>query len=233
VEINWCSSAPATVPPPVARGIRLRSLFRREGLTGILRSLPNKIAGDSFGTAQLIVLEKTLGGPLTILRTEPGLVIRQMEESDLKRFREPESFITERRIADFAARLRSGRRAFLALSAGQISGYGWLSRQAEIDARCGIEISLAEDEGYIYDGFIFPAFRRRGIYAQLLRSRLDWLARDGCRKVYSIVFSDNTPALNAHSQAGFRTYGEMSYSKIFNFRWRRKYGLYPLDARSH
>jgi GNAT superfamily N-acetyltransferase len=207
-------------------------LFRREGLTGILRSLPNKIATDSFGTARLIVLEKTLAGPLTILRTEPGLVIRPMEESDLERFREPGSFITERRIADFAARLRSRRRAFVALSGGQVSGYGWLSRQTEIDARCEIEISPAEDEGYIYDGFIFPAFRRRGIYAQLLRSRLDWLARDGCRKVYSIVFSDNTPALNAHSQAGFRTYGEMTYSKIFNFRWRRKYGLCPLDARS-
>ena len=225
MQINWCSSPPATVPPPVARSIRLRSLLRREGLTGILRSLPNKIVTDSFGATRLIVLENTLTGPVKMLPAEPGLVIRRMEESHLKRFREPGSFITERRIGDFAARLKSGRRAFIALSAGQVGGYGWLSRQAEIDARCGIEISPAEEEGYTYDGFIFPAFRGRGIYAQLLLSSLDWLERAGCRRVYSIVFSDNTPSLNAHSQAGFRRYGQMSYSKIFNFRWRRKYDL--------
>ena len=201
-------------------------------MSGILRSLSNKIATDSFGATRLIVLENTLAGPLKMLPVEPGLVIRQMDESDLERFREPGRFITERRIADFAARLKSGRRAFIALSAGKVSGYGWLSRQVEIDARCGAEISLAQDEGYIYDGFVFPAFRGRGIYAHLLLSRLDWLERDGCRRVYSMVFSDNSPALNAHSQARFRTYGEMSYSKIFNFRWRRKYDLCPLEARS-
>ena len=142
-------------------------------MTGVLRSLPNKIATDSFGATRLIVLENTLAGPLTMFHTEPGVVIRQMEESDLKRFRETGSFITERRIADFAARLKSGRRAFIALSAGQVSGYGWLSRQAEIDARCGVEISPAEEEGYIYDGFVFPAFRGRstcdGISLRLYR----------------------------------------------------------------
>jgi RimJ/RimL family protein N-acetyltransferase len=163
---------------------------------------------------------------------EPGLLIRQMDESDLERFREPESFLTERRIADFAARLESGRGAFVVLSMGRVCGYGWFSRQPEIDARCGIEISLGKDEGYIYDGFIFPAFRRRRIYPQLLLSRLEWLRREGCRRVYSIVFSDNTPALNAHWQVGFRPYGEMSYSKIFNFRWRRKYDLCPPEVRS-
>ena len=225
MEIAWCSSSPATVPPPLARSTRLRTLLRREGLTGILRRLPNRIAIDSFGAARVIVLENTLVGPLKMLPAEPGLLIRQMDESDLGRFREPQSLIAERRIADFAARLKSGRRAFVALSAGRVGGYGWLSRQAEIDARCGIEISLGDDEGYIYDGFVFSAFRRRRIYARLLLSRLDWLQREGCRRVYSIVFSDNTPAINAHWQVGFRPFGHMSYNKIFNFRWRRKYDL--------
>ena len=60
MEIAWCSSSPATVPPPLARSTRLRTLLRREGLTGILRRLPNRIAIDSFGAARVIVLENTL-----------------------------------------------------------------------------------------------------------------------------------------------------------------------------
>jgi GNAT superfamily N-acetyltransferase len=207
-------------------------LLGREGLGGILWSLPNKIATDSFGAVRVMVLENSLAGPLAMLPAEPGLVIRPMDESDLKKFREPESFLKERRIADFAARLKSGRRGFVALAEGRACGYGWLSRQAEIDARCGIEVSPGEDEGYIYDGFMFPAFRRRRIYARLLLARLGWLQREDCQRAYSIVFSDNTPALNAHWQVGFRLYGQMSYSKIFNFRLRRKYGLCPPDARS-
>jgi RimJ/RimL family protein N-acetyltransferase len=233
VQINWSSSVPATVPPPVARSTRLRTLLRREGLSGILWSLPSKIATDSFGASRVMVLENELAGPLEMLPAEPDLVIRQMEESDLQKFRERESFLKERRIADFAVRLKSGRRGFLALTAGRACGYGWLSRQIEIDARCGIEISPGEDEGYIYDGFMFPAFRRRRVYARLLFARLDWLQKEGCQRAYSIVFSDNVPALNAHWQAGFRPYGEMSYSRIFNLRWRRKYALCPPDARSH
>jgi RimJ/RimL family protein N-acetyltransferase len=176
-----------------------------------------------------MVLER-LAGPLQPLPAEPDLVIRQMDEPDLQRFREPESFLRERRIADFAARLKSGRRGFLALAAGRACGYGWLSRQTEIDARCGIAISLGQDEGYIYDGFMFPAFRRRRVYARLLCARLDWLQGEGCRRVYSIVFADNVPALNAHWQVGFRPYGKMSYSRIFSFRWRRKYALCPPDG---
>ncbi|MBV8139301.1 MAG: GNAT family N-acetyltransferase [Deltaproteobacteria bacterium] len=207
-------------------------MLRREGLSGILLSLPSKIATDSFGAARVMVLENKLTGPLGMIPAEPNLVIRQMDESDLQRFREPESFLKERRIADFAARLKSGRRCFLALAAGRACGYGWLSRQTEIDARCGIEILPGEDEGYIYDGFVFPAFRRRGVYARLLFARLDWLQREGCQRVYSIVFSNNVPALNAHWQAGFRPYGQMSYSKIFNLRWRRKYALCPPGAGS-
>lgn len=227
VQLNWCSLPPSTVPPRVARSTRLRTLLRREGLTSILRRFPNRIARDSFGTARASVLESRLAGPVEKVHAGSDLLIRPMNESDLKRFREPESFITERRIADFAARLKSGRRAFVALCAGQASGYAWFSRQAEIDARCGVEISLGADEGYTYDGFIFPAFRRRGIYAQLLLSCLDWLQKEGCRRVYAIVFSDNAPSLNAHCQVGFRPYGQMSYSKIFNFRWRRRYDLCP------
>jgi RimJ/RimL family protein N-acetyltransferase len=201
-------------------------------LAGVLWRFPNRIARDSFGTGRAIVLKNTLTGLVERLPAAPGLVIRQMNESDLERFREPESLLAERRIVDFAARLKSGRRAFLALCGGQVGGYGWLSRQTEIDVLCGIEISPGEDEGYTYDGFIFPAFRHRGIYPQLLCSSLDWLQRAGCRRVYSIVFSDNTPSLTAHSQVGFRPYGQISYSKIFNFRWRRKYDFYRPVGRS-
>ena len=232
MEINWCSSSPATVPPPVARSTRLRTLLMRQGLTGILYKLPNRIVVDSFGAARVMILENTLAGPVEMLVAESDLVIRQMDEFDLGRFREPESFISERRIAVFAARLKSGRRGFVALADGRACGYGWLSLQTEIDARSGIEIAPGQDEGYIYDGFMFPAFRRRRIYARLLLARLDWLQKDGCRRVYSIVFSDNVPALNAHWQAGFRPYGQMSYSKFFNFRWRRKYALCSPEARS-
>ena len=146
-----------------------------------------------------------------------------MEQRDLERFRVPEVLITERRLADFAARLESGRAAGIALLDDRVCGYGWLSRQPELDATCGIAISPAEDEGYIYDGFIFSSYRSRRLYEPLLLWRIDRLRKQGCRKVYSIVFSDNARALSVHRQIGFKACGQISFMKALGFRFLRKY----------
>lgn len=152
-----------------------------------------------------------------------GLVIRAMEEIDLERFRTPEVLITERRLADFAARLGSGRVAEIGLVDDRLCGYGWLSRQSEIDATCGVEISPGADEGYVYDGFIFSSYRSMRLYAPMLHWRVDWLLKRGCQRVYAIVFADNTRSLNVCRQVGFEVCGEISFTELFGFRFSRKY----------
>jgi GNAT superfamily N-acetyltransferase len=156
-----------------------------------------------------------------------------MEEQDLGRFRKPDILITDRRLADFAVRLRTGRVAGIALVDDRVCGYGWLSQQSEIDATCGIEILPGKDEGYIYDGFIFTSYRGRRIYGPLLSWRIEWLRKHGCQKVYSIVFSDNAVALTAHQQVGFKTCAQIRFKKFLGFRFGRKYLTCSEDSRSH
>jgi GNAT superfamily N-acetyltransferase len=161
--------------------------------------------------------------PVELPASPIGLVIRAMEEVDLERFRTPEVLIPERRLADFAARLRSGRVAQIGLVDDRLCGYGWLSRQAEIDATYGVKISPGPDEGYVYDGFVFSSFRSKRLYAPLLHWRVDWLLKRGCQKVYAIVFADNTRSLNVCRQVGFGVCGEISFTEFLGFRFSRKY----------
>jgi RimJ/RimL family protein N-acetyltransferase len=156
-----------------------------------------------------------------------------MEEQDLERFRTPDVLITDRRLADFAARLRTGRVAGIALVDDRVCGYGWLSQQTEVDTTCGIEIAPGKDEGYIYDGFIFSSYRGRRMYGPLLSWRLNWLRKQGCQKAYSIVFSDNAAALTAHRRVGFNTCAQIRFVKFLGFRFRRKYVTYGDSRGSH
>jgi RimJ/RimL family protein N-acetyltransferase len=230
MEITWTSLAPATVPPPASTVVRARALVQRQGLKNVLKGLPSRIIGRPVVRERALVLVKSIEAPVELPPRKDGLIIRAMEERDLERFRALDVLLPERRLADFAARLRSGRRAVIALADGCPIGYGWLSRQPEIDARCGIEISLSENEGYIYDGFIFPSHRHKRIYPHLLLWRVDYLQQQGSQRVYSIVFAENTPALRVHWQVGFRAHSQMRYSKIFNLRWRREYTISPPDG---
>ena len=75
-------------------------------------------------------------------------------------------------------------------------------------------------EGYLYDGFTFPAFRGHRVYPSLQIYRFNCMRRLGCRTAYGIVVANNFPALKWHERFGFRGFlDQIGYAKLMGVKW--------------
>lgn len=61
---------------------------------------------------------------------------------------------------------------------------------------------------HIYQMWVAPAYRRRGISQQLMTSALDWAEQQGTSEVVLEVTCGNKPAEALYSSLGFRVFGE-------------------------
>ena len=161
---------------------------------------------------------RNLAEPITEYSGGDPATFKVMTFGDLTRFRDPVSFLPEWRISTFAHHLETGRVGVMALADGRLAGYGWASTKNEVDDWLGVELSLQEGEGYIFDGFLFPAFRHRGIYPALMIWRLQYLRQIGCKIAYSLVLASNIPARKWHHRMGFTAQHELGWLRVMGVR---------------
>jgi GNAT superfamily N-acetyltransferase len=230
MKIIWPS--PSLLGPygPVPWRERLQGLIAREGLSGILRMSSRRLLSHIFDLRRATVFDRCLNQPIPECPPSMHVTLREMTLEDLKRFREPESYLRERRIINFARQLKTGRTAVIVLADDRVAGYGWLSLENVSEQSIGVEVSLEEGEGYIYDGFIFPSSRGRRIYPSLIAWRLNWLRRHGCKTVYSIVFTGNQPAVNWHQKMGFRNEQRIYTMSLLGLKWRMNHRLNDFES---
>lgn len=95
-------------------------------------------------------------------------------------------------------------------------GFGLLATFEDHPTGLVIAYSLGA-EGEILTLCVVPAYRRRGIAAQLLAHALGRLMQQGCRRVTLEVAADNIAALGLYWKAGFSEVG-------------RRLGYYRRDA---
>jgi GNAT superfamily N-acetyltransferase len=233
MEIIWGSPSLRGPYRPVPWPERLQGLIAREGLSGILRMSSHRLLSHIFDLRRAIVFERSLNQPIPECSPSMNVTLREMTLEDLERFREPESYLRERRIINFAGQLKIGRTAMIALADDRVVGYGWLSLENVRERGIGVEVSLGEGEGYIYDGFIFPSSRGRRIYPYLIAWRLNWLKRHGCKTVYSIVLTGNRSAVNWHQKMGFRDEQRICTMSLLGLKWRMSHRLYNFESPRH
>jgi len=220
MEIIWNPFLPLSLRKPDPWSLRLRALMTREGLGGVLRRGTKQLFRAAVDVRRATVFVRTLRDPVPRYQATTPVTVRQMMVDDLVRFRQPASSLQESRIAEFADRLETGRIGAIALAEGRVACYGWLSLTNEIEDWLGLQISLQRQEGYLYDGFTFPAFRGLRIYPSVLGWRLDYLNQLGCTVAYSIVLEGNSPAIKWHQRMGFGECRRVGYVKILGRKQR-------------
>ena len=101
-------------------------------------------------------------------------------------------------------RLASGRRCYLGRVAGTPAAAGWVSFDRESIGEQGLRLQLERGEAYVLNCVTAPAYRRRGLYSELLRHIAAALRVEGLRRLWIGADLDNLPSLKGMARAGFQ-----------------------------
>lgn len=128
---------------------------------------------------------------------------------------------------DFDERIREpAKEGYIAFYGEQVAGYGWITREEFYIDELNYAYPLMEDEFFIYDCFISPQFRGRGIYPAMLQAILrDYYLYKACRRACIGVASANRGSRRGVSKAGFREFNRITYCRwLGRERWWGKIG---------
>lgn len=78
---------------------------------------------------------------------------------------------------------------------GTVMGYVWLAFKDLWVCESRLFVSLRDDEALIYDSFVFPQYRLKGIYTRLESAALAEAGRRGRKRIVSYVEIYNTVSL--------------------------------------
>lgn len=123
-----------------------------------------------------------------------------------------------------ATRLARGCRAFAVCRDEQLAGYGWLSTGPEWIGEAGFEIRPGPSEGYIWNCVTLPAYRRQGVFAELLASLVGRAGAEGLTRLW--IASLAGTAESAVRRAGFSEVivldaGRLARLRLLRLRARR------------
>jgi len=115
----------------------------------------------------------------------------------------------------------------LARRGDQVLGWAWLGYERVYLPPLGREICLAEGTGYLYDAFVRPAERRRGIGNGLVGARCARADARGLDRLVSHVLVGNAASLRALQAHDFDVVGRTLFVRALALRlWSRA----PLPA---
>ncbi len=152
----------------------------------------------------------------------PGLAVAQVTGRDpagSARRRALVAAMAPASEAEIAARLASGRRAYVVEGPPGVLAYGWVTRGDEHIAEIEGRIRVGPREAYVWDCATLPAFRGRGLYPALLGAIARELAADGVARIWIAARSDNLSSLRGFEKAGYRRVADIRYLRLW--RWRR------------
>jgi len=116
-------------------------------------------------------------------------------------------------------RLSEGDLGFIAVWNGMIAGYLWASFKRKVYIQeFEREISLKIGEVYLYDGFVLPDFRRKGLFKKLLEETLHYFKSLNVKKANAYALTSNKAPQKAFRALGFRTVRLVKFVKILRFK---------------
>lgn len=84
-------------------------------------------------------------------------------------------------------------------------------------------LKLAPDSSYLVYIFVHPEWQRHGAATYLLGSLMTYLREQGCRWLFSGMFSNWEASIRLHTKMGFGIHRRLSQCKLFN--------IFPLPPR--
>lgn len=187
---------------------------------------PRRFWRDQFHAYRMEILERRR--PRGDLRTEnPAL---DCEFVFLDRHARRDWMVQRGEGADWAqyrVALQHEHDLVLARRGDQVLGWAWLGYERVYLPPLGRDIRLAEGTGYLYDAYVRPAERGRGIGHGLVGARCVRADARGIDRLVSHVLVGNAASLRALQTHGFEVVGRTFFVRALALRlWSRA----PLPA---
>ena len=110
----------------------------------------------------------------------------------------------------------------LAVRGGQTVGWAWIGYERVYLPPLGREIRLDSTTGYLYDAYVRPSERGRGIGRALVGVRCSYADGRGIERLLSHVLTGNEPSLRALRTHGFDAVGRTVFLRALALRvWTR------------
>lgn len=145
------------------------------------------------------VLSRSIDGAPQF-RTHKKAIVRVAEMDDLQAIAhcagKPESKIQDR--------FTRGEICFVTVVAGSIVGYEWLATAATFDEPGqGVSYVCDAKTAWLYDGFVLPEFRLKGLWLNLQYCILAYLQKTSKKRIACSIDFDNIGSIKTHLRFGF------------------------------
>lgn len=127
------------------------------------------------------------------------------------------SNFTPAKAAEFTARLDEAVGFIFEPTPGVVAGYGWATkntRDYEGEKPFLYRIVPGKKELYIFDFFVKPEFRRRGVASILMKGILEYGRSQGFCRCFTLHDLYNSAMIKASENAGLRQSGILTYQRI-------------------
>ena len=169
------------------------------------------MASRLFSVHVLDIVRRRVSDAIPDIRADESMVVQRVDGGDLialaarvgvhplilplSKVPAIDRLATARRLRRFRSRLAKGHVAYVATKGDDVAGWMWSSNtRLYRDRWIGLKLHLEADEGYLYDFWVSPAFRRSGVGAFITAETLRDLQCDGRMQwVYGWIDRDNKP----------------------------------------
>lgn len=126
----------------------------------------------------------------------------------------------------FYRRFMQGDLCLMGKLDGHVAGYMWLcTRGSHVEGLFGYEVAIAPGSVYCYDEYVSPAYRRKGVFAELCRGLAAWMRENRMSSVVSLIERGNGVSRAIHAGMGFREIRRVLCLRIFGLRYFRECAL--------
>jgi len=191
--------------------------IKREGLLKFTGVVIHIVWRHVYLNAWVNILYRDLQAPIPEILPKIDIEIKKIEGDAIIELKDT---VDRARYLKFENRLTKGKAGFVALVGGRIVCYVWISFQDEYEPFLGMNIELNQENGYIYDTYVIPEFRRKGINSAVCNRALEYIKSRGYKGALTAVGGKNIPSIRTFKKLGFVEYEVFRIIRIFGIRFR-------------
>ncbi len=189
-----------------------RIAWSNEGWRGVWEAIATRTLRKVLHGDRMILFAQGLDD-LPEVGSPDGVTIARLQPRELPML----AYLASRRDLDaFRALLAAGRIGVVAWRGGRAVGYAWMAERLAPDVtRC--PIPLPEEAVYLWDLYVLPAERGRGIGSALAAERLAIARELGYQEGWRMIAPRNLPSLRTLRAGGStRIVGEIRFVQLLS-----------------
>lgn len=189
-----------------------RIAWGNEGWRGVWEAIATRTLRKVLRGDRMILFAQGLDD-LPEVGSPDGVTIARLQPRELPML----AYLASRRDLDaFGALLAAGRIGVVAWRGGRAVGYAWMAERLAPDVtRC--PIPLPEEAVYLWDLYVLPAERGRGIGSALAAERLAIARELGYQEGWRMIAPRNLPSLRTLRAGGStRIVGEIRFVQLLS-----------------